>query len=186
MDPMTIGMTAAQFLPLLFGLFAGQKERDPTAVFNQLNSLLGSQFQPLLQAAMSLASREGARVGQEISGAVGAAGGGGTGIGAVSRSVGAGLASARADEARLNVEGMKMSALQALFPSFLNPGMAKPGALQNFGTALGLSQVGGVNPFVEFMKMFQKAPMTTAALKTGKKLPGMTPAPSFTLPVGLP
>lgn len=180
MDPMTIASFASTILPLVLGLFGGSRERDPTAVFNQLNSLLGAQFQPILQAALQLASSEGARVGQDISGSVGRAGGGGTGVGAVSRSVGAGLASSRAADARLGVGQAQLQLLAQLFPSFLNPGQKPPGTLQNVQTAVGLSQLSGANPLMDLLNLFKSAPSTQAKVRPQ---PTGQPVPSFTLPL---
>lgn len=183
MDPATLSALAS-LVPLVLGFFGGQKERNPTAVFNQLNALLGQQFQPILQSMLQLASSEGARVGQQIGGSVGAAGGGSTGVGAVARSVGAGLASSRASEARLGVQQAQLSALAQLFPSFLNPGVQTPGALQNFAGAFGSSLIGGQNPLMDLFNLFNRTPKSQAAFVGHTPPPRNTQGLGFSLPRG--
>ena len=187
---MTIAGLGSTLLPLILGLFGGQKERNPQEVFAQLNALLGAQFQPILAAAMQLAGVQGAQVGQQIAGSVGRAGGGASGVGAVTRSVGAGLASNRAADARLNVTTAQMQMLAQLFPSFMNPSMKPPGTLQNLSGAYGMSLLGGSNPLMELVNLFKGAPTTKAATLGGGSANSGIGANSggrfFSLPEGQP
>ncbi len=150
----------AQLAPLLFSLFGGGREEeiDPEEQFQRILRLLGPQFEPIINALIQQGELQGASAAQRISGVIGSAGGGQTGVGATSQSVATGLQGVRAGQAQLQGQAAKIQAATSIFNSgqfnprtFVKP----PTGLQNFQSAFGLASIGGQNPVEQLVNLFR-------------------------------
>jgi len=125
-------------------LFREQLARN----FGQLQGL----SQPILSDLMRSAAVSGQRTGQDIQASLGALGGGGTGVGAISRSIAASLAANQVAQTRA---------------SFLSQllGMAMGPAQQQLGGALGQIGPKGPNAFERFFQGLSSGALATQAFK---------------------
>jgi hypothetical protein len=171
MDPATISLISSLLgnaIPVGLGLLAGERP-SPTEEFMQLLKTLRAESAPGRTAAASGAAARGAAIGQNFQAALGNAGLGSTGPGAIAHGLAGSYAGSEAANATSEFD---QRLLESALSAFSGGGFAsRPPRLNQFLAGLAPTIAGGQNPFEDIVS-------SALGLLSKKKLKVKPAAPS--------